>query len=228
MRYENKNNIRITHIKFKSILRKILGYSVPELLEKPFEAFIFPEDISTTKKEIEKLEAGNNLINFNNRWVCKDGSIKWLSWNATADVNTGTLYAIVRDITEERKLEEEEEKALNELFESQQKLNMILENISDGVIVSNANRQVILANHIVNDLFRIEDDSKIPINFSDHFDVLFPDGETTYPVQNLPAERALVGEVTDDVDILLKDLETNEKRRVLLAVDLYWTVKIMW
>lgn len=204
-------------LKINPSLSKILGYTVPELLEKPFATFILPEDVPTTKKEIEKLEEGNNLINFNNRWICKDGSIKWLSWNATADVNTGTLYAIVRDITEERELEEEKEKTLDELFESQQKLNMILENISDGVIVSNANRQVILANQIANELFRIEDDSKIPINFSDHFEVLYPDGETTYPVQNLPAERALVGEVTDDIDILLKDLETNESRRVLLS-----------
>jgi PAS domain S-box-containing protein len=204
-------------LKINPSLSKILGYTVPELLEKPFVTFILSEDVPTTKKEIEKLEEGNNLINFNNRWICKDGSIKWLSWNATADVNTGTLYAIVRDITEERELEEEKEKTLNELFESQQKLNMILENISDGVIVANANRQVILANHIANELFRIEDDSKIPINFSDHFEVLYPDGETTYPVQNLPAERALVGEVTDDIDILLKDLETNESRRVLLS-----------
>lgn len=204
-------------IKVNPSLSKLLGYSDLELLEKPFVTFILPKDVPKTKKEIEKLEKGTDLINFKNRWVCKDGTVKWLSWNATVDLSSGTLYAIVRDITEELKLKEEEEKALNALFESQQKLNMILENISDGVIVANTDKQIILANHNANELFGIADDTKISFNFSDHFEVLYPDGKTTFPVQNLPTERALAGEITDDIDVLLKDLDTNEKRRVLLS-----------
>ena len=78
-------------------------------------------------------------------------------------------------------------------------------------------KQVILANHVANDLFRIEDDTKIPFNFSENFEVLFPDGKTTFPIQNLPTERALVGEITDDIDVLLRDLDTNAKHRVLLS-----------
>ena len=202
-------------IKVNPSLSKLLGYSNAELLEKPFVTFIFTEDVARTEQEIENLKKGTDLVNFKNRWVCKDGTIKWLSWNATADMTTGTLYAIVRDITEELRVAEEEEKALKNLFESEQKLNMILENITDGVLVANTSKQVILANDVANELFGIEDDSKISINFSDHFKVLFPDGKKTFPVQDLPAERALVG--TDDIDVLLKDLTTNEMRRVLLS-----------
>lgn len=204
-------------IKINPSLSKLLGYSDLELLGEPFTNYIFPEDIPMTEQKIEQLEKGTDLVNFKNRWLCKDGTIKWLTWNATADMKTGTLYAIARDITEELHLEEEEKKALNELYKSQQKLNMVLENISDGVIVANTDKQVVLANYIANELFGIEDDTKISIDFSDHFEVLFPDGKTTFPVQKLPAERALVGEVTDDIDVLLKDLTTNEKRRVLLS-----------
>lgn len=204
-------------IRINPSLSKLLGYSDAELLNKPFTKYIFPEDIEKTEKEIEKLEQGTDLVNFKNRWVCKDGTTKWLSWNATADKTTGRLYAIVRDITEQLKLKGEEEDRLNELFESRQKLNMILQNISDGVLVANTNKEVILANDVANELFGIEDDSKISINFSDHFKVLFPDGKKTFPVQNLPAERALAGEITDDVDVLLKSLTTNQIRRVLLS-----------
>jgi len=204
-------------LKVNPSLSKLLGYSDSELLEKPFAYFIFPDDISITEKEIEKLEKGTDLINFENRWVCKDNSIKWLSWNATADMRTGIFYAVVKDITEDLKLQEEEEESINKLYESQQKLNMVLENISDGVIVANTEKKVLLANHNANELFRIEDDSKISFNFSDHFEVLYPDEKTTFPVQNLPAERALLGEITDDIDVILRDLETNTKHRVLLS-----------
>ena len=206
-----------TFIKINPSLSKLLGYSDEELLSQPFTTFIFPEDIAKTEEEIKKLKEGTNLVNFKNRWVCKDKSIKWLSWNATADKTTGILYAIVSDITEKLKLEEEKENTLNALYESQQKLNMILENITDGVLVANTNKEVILANNVANALFGIEDDSKISINFSDHFKVLFPDGKKTFPVQDLPAERALKGEITDDIDVLLKDLSTKKIRRVLLS-----------
>ena len=204
-------------LKINPSLSKLLGYSNEELLNKPFTTYIVPEDITITEQAIEKLEKGTDLINFKNRWICKDGTIKWLSWHATADTSTSILYAIARDITENLKLKEEDEKMMNELYESQQKLNMILENISDGVLVANTNKQVLLANDVANELFGIEDDSKISVDFSNHFKVLYPNGEKIFPVQNLPAELALSGEITDDIDVLLQNKKTNEMRRVLLS-----------
>lgn len=204
-------------IKINPALSKILGYSELELLSKPFSTYIFSEDLEITTKKIEKLKEGTDIVNFRNRWVAKDGSIKWLSWTATIDMSTHLIYAIARDITKILKLEEEEKEALQELHENEQKLNMILENISDGVLVANTERKVVMANYMANELFGTEDDSKISINFADHFDLYFPDEKGTFPVQKLPAERALNGESTDDIDVLLKDPATNKKRRVLLS-----------
>lgn len=204
-------------IKVNPSLVNVLGYSEEELKSKPFLSFVFSEDVETTKKEMKQLKKGMSLLNFRNRWICKDGSIKWLSWNATSDSTTGILYARARDITELLKLEQEEQAALNELFESEQKLNLILENISDGVIVANADKKVILANYMANALFQIEEDSKISVNFSDHFKLFFPDGKTTFPLQDLPMERALAGEQTDDVDVILLNPELKKSKRVLLS-----------
>lgn len=204
-------------VKINPSLSKILGYSTLELKSKPFTSFVFSEDVANTKKAIEELQKGTPLVNFKNRWVCKDGDIKWLSWTATTDPETEVLYAIARDITEQLKLEEEERAALEELYENQQRLNLILENISDGVIVANTDKKVVLANHIANELFGTEDDSKISPNFSEHFELYFPDEKTIFPIQNLPLERALVGEATDDVDVVLWDPKSEKKKRVLLS-----------
>src|SRR5690606_12238276 len=118
---------------------------------------------------------------------------------------------------EELRLVEEKEEMLSELYEEQQKLNIILENISDGVLVANDKKEVILANEVANRLFEIEEDSQISINFTENFQVLFPDDHRTFPVQDLPAERAFKGEVTYDIDVILKHLLTNEIHRVLLS-----------
>ncbi|RLJ96887.1 PAS domain-containing protein [Tenacibaculum discolor] len=204
-------------LKVNTSLSNLLGYTKEELLRESFATYIFPEDIEKTNEAIKKLEMGANLVSFNNRWICKDKSIKWLSWNATSDKNTGTLYAVARDITKDLLLQEESEKRMNELYENQQKLNMIIENISDGVLVANTDKQVILANEVANELFGIEDDSKISVDFSDHFKVINSYDGKVFPIQNLPAELALEGKITNDIDVLLMNKETNEIRRVLLS-----------
>lgn len=204
-------------IKINPALSKTLGYSDSELLNNPFSTYIFPEDLPITQKEIEKLQKGENLINFRNRWICKDDTIKWLSWTATADPTTGTLYAIARDITQQLKLEQEEQVALAQLYESEQRLNLILEKISEGIIVINADKEVVLANNMANELFGTENDTEISINFSDQFELFFPDEKTTFPVQDLPMERALEGVSTDDIDVVLWNPTLQEKKRVLLS-----------
>ncbi|MDO9594390.1 MAG: PAS domain S-box protein [Lutibacter sp.] len=204
-------------IKINPSLSKVLGYSDLELISQPFTTYIFPEDLAATEKAIEVLQKGTPMVNFENRWVCKDGDIKWLSWTATIDATTGILYAIARDITAQLKLEEEEQAALNDLYENEQKLNLILENISDGVIVANSDKKVILANNMANEMFGTDDDSKISANFSEHFELYFPDGKTVFPTQKLPVERALAGEPTDDVDVIIWNPQLQQKKRVLLS-----------
>lgn len=204
-------------MKINPSLSKVLGYSDLELISQPFTTYIFPEDLAATEKAIEELQKGTPMVNFENRWVCKDGDIKWLSWTATIDATTGILYAIARDITAQLKLEEEEQAALNDLYENEQKLNLILENISDGVIVANSDKKVILANNMANEMFGTDDDSKISANFSEHFELYFPDGKTVFPTQKLPVERALAGEPTDDVDVIIWNPQLQQKKRVLLS-----------
>ena len=147
----------LSFVKINPALSKTLGFDTEELLNNSFYTYIFPEDIAFTKEKIENIENETYLENFKNRWVCKDGAVKWLAWTATLDKPTGLLYAIAHDITERLKLEIEEKEALNNLFENEQKLNMILENISDGVLVANASKRVVLANYMANELFQIED-----------------------------------------------------------------------
>ncbi len=78
----------------------ILGYTEKELLENPFLDFVHPDDVSSTLKEMAKLEAGANTINFINRYRKKDGDYIYIEWSATPDSKTEKLYAIARNVTE--------------------------------------------------------------------------------------------------------------------------------
>ena len=85
---------------------KVLGFSTDELMAKPFLQFIHPADRQATIQESEKLAQGLNTISFENRYRCKDGSYRWLSWTATPFAEKHLIYAVARDITELKRAEQ--------------------------------------------------------------------------------------------------------------------------
>jgi PAS domain S-box-containing protein len=81
---------------------RILGYTVDELCARPYLDFIHPDDQERTGREAEDQAAiGKVTVSFDNRYRCRDGSYRWLNWNATPTAD-GTVYAVARDTTDQR------------------------------------------------------------------------------------------------------------------------------
>ncbi len=91
---------------------RVLGYSMDELLRTPFLQLIHPDDREATKAETEKLYSGAMTQQFENRYRCKDGSWRWFSWVAVADLKEGLIYACARDVTEQKRAEEKQRQLL--------------------------------------------------------------------------------------------------------------------
>ncbi len=102
--------------KISPAFSETLGYSEKELMERPFFDFIHPDDRASTLAVVtEKLEKGEAVISFENRYRCKDGTYKWLVWTSRPVVEEGEMFAIAYDITK-RKNAENELKASEEKF----------------------------------------------------------------------------------------------------------------
>ena len=84
-----------------------LGYSKEELFARPIHSFIYEEDKELTHARREELLAGNALINFENRYVTKEGQLLWLHWTSIYFPDKEIVFAIAKDISE-RKLKEKE------------------------------------------------------------------------------------------------------------------------
>jgi PAS domain S-box-containing protein len=93
----------------------VLGYSHEELLKKPYEDLVHPDDIKTTQAKAGGLARGEEVIHFENRYQHKDGSYRWLSWNARADISRQLIYASARDVTEAKTSQAQIEKLNSEL-----------------------------------------------------------------------------------------------------------------
>ena len=94
---------------------RTLGFTLGELMSKPFIEFVHPDDRARTLKQNASVRGGEQALAFENRYLCKDGSYRWLRWNATPHTANKVIYSVARDITESKHLEEEREQLVREL-----------------------------------------------------------------------------------------------------------------
>lgn len=80
----------------------LLGYSEEELLSQPYVNFVQQEDFEKTNEETKNLFEGRASYIFENRYKCKNGELKILSWVSKVDLKTNLVYASARDVTLQR------------------------------------------------------------------------------------------------------------------------------
>ncbi|QWR78184.1 PAS domain S-box protein [Candidatus Magnetomonas plexicatena] len=139
------NCIASTDGYFKQVnpmFEKVLGFTESELLSRPLMEFIHPDDRAESLVEIEKQIKGLTTKDFENRYFCKDGSLKTLSWMAGPVLEDGRIYAVARDITHQKMIEEE-------LRIERDKLTSIMENIDNGIYITNQNCELQYVNPVV-------------------------------------------------------------------------------
>jgi len=88
-------------------LVQLTGYSGSELLSRPFLDFVLPEDRQRTVDEMALQVKVRPSMNFENRYMRKDGSAISLSWTAYFDIKDGVTYATARDITESKRAQDQ-------------------------------------------------------------------------------------------------------------------------
>ncbi|MCB0211825.1 MAG: PAS domain-containing protein, partial [Anaerolineae bacterium] len=75
-----------------------LGWSTQELLTKPFVEFLHPNDVAKVEDSIKKFGQNAETLQFECRFICKNGVYKWLVWKVQSTQDE-TGYAVVRDVT---------------------------------------------------------------------------------------------------------------------------------
>ena len=94
---------------------RTFGYSREELMSKPFIDFVHPDDRERTLNQNAAVRSGGQARSFENRYMCKDGSFRWLRWNASPDAGEKVIYSVARDVTETKRADAEREQLVTEL-----------------------------------------------------------------------------------------------------------------
>jgi PAS domain S-box-containing protein len=95
----------------------ILGWSEDEVSRMSIFELLHPDDVEHTRAGFELTLVGQPAIRFVNRYRCKDGSYRYISWVGIQE--DGYVYCTGRDITAEREAEIELSKAQEALRQAQ-------------------------------------------------------------------------------------------------------------
>jgi PAS domain S-box-containing protein len=97
--------------------RTILGWSEHEVASMSIFELLHPDDVEHTRAGFELTLVGQPAIRFVNRYRCKDGSHRYISWVGIQE--EGYVYCTGRDITVEREAEIELSQAQDALRQAQ-------------------------------------------------------------------------------------------------------------
>ena len=170
---------------------KTLGYTNDELLAKPYLEFVHPEDRSATIAEAQKLEAGCETIELQNRYRCRDGSYRWLSWNINVFPKEQLFYGIARDITPRKE-------AKAELRQKEERWQLALQGNNDGIWDWNVQTNEVFFSTRWKEMLGYEDHE-----ISNHFDEW---SKRVHP---------------DDLDSAIQDIQTHLDQKTKYYINEY-------
>jgi PAS domain S-box-containing protein len=111
--------------KINPAVNHVLCYNMEELYSRPIDDFIYYEDLEITKKCRHELTQSKSLLNFENRYVSKNGEIIWLSWTSHPVESDKLIFAIAKNITHKKNQEAERNALLAKLIKVNSELKQL-------------------------------------------------------------------------------------------------------
>jgi PAS domain S-box-containing protein len=109
---------------------RTLGLPLKELEGRRLLRLVHPEDRRAAAAEYAKVAGGASMTWFEARFRARDGSYRWLAWNATPAPERGLIYAVARDVTERRQAQSALERQNRRVREASRVKNEFLANMS--------------------------------------------------------------------------------------------------
>lgn len=111
---------------FKNVnpaVHNLLQYSYEELYSRPINDFIHPDDRKKTSEARRNIHNRDTLLNFENRYITKGGDVVWLEWTSEPLPDDQLVFAIAKNITHKKRLENERIELIEKLSAVNRDLN---------------------------------------------------------------------------------------------------------
>ncbi|MCL5957729.1 MAG: PAS domain S-box protein, partial [Chloroflexi bacterium] len=218
-------------------LCRMLGYSEQELTARTIFDVTFPEDVARSRQLVKQLSQGEILyLQTEKRCVRKTGEVIWANTTASNLHDAGgrvlCTLAMIQDITERKRAEQEGERLLERLREVNQEivvassrsqeqaeearrrareLETIIESIADGVFLCDREGRIVDVNRAALRLIgltRKEEALRPLVEYLSLLHLRHPNGRSI-AIEELALSRALRGEVVVGFEEIARSLQTQ-------------------
>lgn len=197
---------------------KILGYSEEEMLNKPLINFVHPDDRDLTLAELKNVQKGKITTYLENRYIAKNGDIKWLSWTCAPLLEEALIFSATKDVTEKKKMDEELKNLIKELTNSNLELKQFSYITSHNMRSPLTNLLAILD---ILDMSKIDDSETLELlnamkastnhlndTLNDLIRILIIKGNTNQTLEKI-AFNDVLSNVSDSIGSLIKNSGTQ-------------------
>jgi PAS domain S-box-containing protein len=193
----------------ESMVDLIIPEQHRESIVKGFQDFILTGQSPIMHKTIEISALNKNGMEFDIAFTVSPAKIR----------GRYIFITFIKDISISKQLQNEKTEAERLVRQSELKLKLILENIGEGIVVTDTEKRIVLSNHMAEEIIGIKQNSEMPttLDWSAKYSLYYPDEKTIFPSQNLPLDKALKGESTSSVELIIENSETKDKKRVLIS-----------
>jgi PAS domain S-box-containing protein len=125
---------------------KVWGYEPEELVGRRFLDLVVPEDQAKTSEMVSKIIQGEPVADFENRYICKDGSLVTISWAANWSEAEKTMFCVAHDITDRHHSTEQ-------LRASEERFRSVAQSLGDAIISTDSEGLIIFWNQAAESIF---------------------------------------------------------------------------
>jgi PAS domain S-box-containing protein len=136
---------------------RALGFTRDELMEGTLLDFVHPDDVNSTLDAVAALASQKEVVNFVNRYRCRDGAYRWIEWRSVSAGNL--IYAAARDITERKRTE-------SALELSERKYRMLYDSAIDAIFIADVDGKFIDVNRTAHERLGYTRDELLALHIS--------------------------------------------------------------
>lgn len=196
---------------------RLLGSPLAEQQGRSFLDLVHPDDVFVVQERLHSLlAAGAGTATVEYRRQHTDGSWRWIEGignNLLGDPAVAAIIVNFRDVTASRE-------AAEQIRRSRDQLATILDSVSDGIMVQDANGKLLYVNDAgarLSGLPSAQAMLSMPVDeIVSHYSLVDEGGEPL-PAEQLPARRVLAGEARAEATIGARNRETGEERWSLVT-----------
>lgn len=187
------------------------GFEAQEVLGKPYDLTVHPDDQSECEVVARRcLIDPHGIHRVVMRKPNKDGQYFWSRWEFRAIFDEqGTpveVQAVGTDITEQIEAEQALQRRNEELSAQKALLEIILDNIQDGVVVCGLQGEFLVFNRAAQQYLGMGAIDTSPKQWQADYGIFHTDQKTPFAPEDLPMARGLAGERVRNLELFIRNV----------------------